>query len=347
MHCNTLGQTDIRVSALCLGTMTYGTQTSEEDAQRQMDMALDHGINIVDTAELYPVNPISARTFGVSERIVGKWLTRTGKRNDVLIATKVAGPGIQHIRQGGPITAPAIRQAIAGSLQRLQTDVIDLYQLHWPNRGSYMFRQNWTFDPTGQDADAVRANMEEVLATLEDLRNEGTIRAIGLSNESTWGTQQWLDLARANGWPRMQSIQNEYSLLCRLFDTDLAELAHNEQVGLLAYSPLAAGILTGKYQGGQIPPGSRRDHSRSLGERATDRAWQAVDAYLDLANRHGLSLPHLALAWCMARPFITSAIFGATTTGQLETLLGAVDVELDSTCLAEIDTIHRAIPMPF
>jgi len=347
MQYNTLGRTDITVSELCLGTMTYGTQTPEEDAHRQMDMALDHGINIFDTAELYPVNPIRERTVGDSEQIVGNWLTKTGKRNDVLIATKVTGQGMSLIRDGAPITADTIRLAIEGSLQRLQTRHIDLYQLHWPNRGSYMFRQNWSFDPTGQKTDEILANMQEVLETLQDLQDQGTIRHVGLSNESAWGTQQWLRIAEANGWPRVEAIQNEYSLLCRLFDTDLAELAHNEQVGLLAYSPLATGILTGKYQNGQIPPASRRDHSHSLGGRATDRAWQAVDAYLELANRHGISLPHLALAWCRTRPFMASAIFGATTSQQIESLLGSIDVGLDADCLTEIDSIHRAIPMPF
>ncbi|MCY4261258.1 MAG: aldo/keto reductase [Rhodobacteraceae bacterium] len=347
MKYNTLGRTEILVSELCLGTMTYGTQTSEDDAFRQMDMAIDHGINIFDTAELYPVNPISRNTVGDSERIVGNWLKKSGKRNDVLIATKIAGEGMQLIRNGEPITAHTLNRAIEGSLQRLQIGTIDLYQLHWPNRGSYMFRKNWTYDPSGQKTDDTLANMEEVLAALQGLRDQGKVRHFGLSNESAWGTAQWLRLAQANNWPRMQSIQNEYSLLCRLFDTDLAELAHNEKIGLLAYSPLATGILTGKYQNGRIPPASRREHSHNLGNRATDRAWQAVDAYLDLANRFEVALPHLALAWCRARPFMTSAIFGATTTEQLTFLLDSVDVHLDDACLAEIDAVNRTIPMPF
>lgn len=347
MKYNQLGNSDLQVSELCLGTMTYGTQTAEEDAHRQMDMAVDHGINIFDSAELYPVNPVTKERLGDSERIVGNWLARSGRRNEVLIATKIAGEGQRLIRNGTPITTATIREAIDGSLSRLQTDYIDLYQLHWPNRGSYMFRQNWTYDPTGQDAEATRSNMHEVLVAMQDLVNVGKVRAFGLSNESAWGTSQWLRISEDNDLPRVQSLQNEYSLLCRLFDTDLAELAHNENVGLLAYSPLAAGILTGKYQGGRIPENSRRSISPDLGKRATERVWQAVDAYLDLARKHDIDLPLMALAWCATRPFMASAIFGATTSTQLEYLLRVPDVSLTPECIADINETHRMFPMPY
>jgi len=347
MRQNTLGSTDLLVSELCLGTMTYGTQTPEDDAHRQMDMALDHGINIFDTAEMYPVNPITSDRLGDSERIVGNWLARSGRRDDVIVATKIAGEGMRLIRDGAPISAQTIRTAIEGSLSRLQTDHVDLYQLHWPNRGSYMFRQNWSFDPTGQDPSKTRSGMQDVLRAMQELCREGKVRHFGLSNESAWGTSQWLRISEDNGWPRVQAIQNEYSLLCRMFDTDLGELAHNERVGLLAYSPLAAGILTGKYQDGNVPAGSRMSINPNLNGRANERVWKAVDEYLGLAKRYGIDLPHMSLAWCGTRHFMASAIFGATTSEQLRYLLKSIDISLDEECIREIDEINRRNPMPF
>ncbi len=344
---NMLGSSDIRVSELCLGTMTFGTQTPETDAHRQIDMAIDHGINIADTAEMYPVNPISAGTQGDSERILGNWVKKSGRRDQIMIATKVTGKGNKIVRSGAPISGTTVRIAVESSLRSLCTDYIDLYQLHWPNRGSYMFRQNWTYDPTGQNKSATLDHMAEVLGTVQDLVNEGKIRLFGLSNESAWGTAQWLRIAAGSGHPKVETLQNEYSLLCRLFDTDLAELAHNEQVGLLAYSPLAAGLLTGKYQNGAVPEGSRKSISPGLGGRATGRVWPAVAAYQDIARRHGHDLAHMSLAWCRTRPFMVSAIFGATTSSQLEHLLKSVDVKLTQDCLKDIDRVHRSHPMPY
>lgn len=337
----------MQVSELCLGTMTFGRQTPEADAHRQLDMSIDHGINFVDTAEMYPVNPTSARTQGDSERILGSWIKKSGRRDQIKVATKVTGEGNKIIRNGAPISSATIRIAIESSLRSLCTDHIDLYQLHWPNRGSYMFQKNWTYDPTGQDIVVTLAHMEDVLEGMQKLVDEGLVGYFGLSNESAWGTSQWLRVAAEKGYPKVEAIQNEYSLLCRLFDTDLAELAHNERVGLLAYSPLATGLLTGKYQNGAVPEGSRMSISPNLGGRATQRVWSAVAAYQDVANRHGHDLAHLSLAWCRTRPFVATAIFGATTSEQLAYLLKSVDVEPSQDCLDDINEIHRKHPMPY
>ena len=234
-----------------------------------------------------------------------------------------------------------------GSLKRLQTDVIDLYQFHWPNRGSYMFRQNWTYDPSGQNKDETIANMEDCLEALQKQVDKGNIRFFGLSNESTWGTAQFLRISEERGWPRVATMQNEYSLLCRLYDTDLAELSVNEDVGLIAFSPLAAGLLTGKYLDGAVPEGSRKSIVSDLGGRMTPRVHGAVAAYVDIAERHGLDPVHMALAWCRTRPFMASAIFGATTMDQLEVALASVDVVLSEEVMGEIDKAHRAHPMPY
>lgn len=343
-----LGRSGIDVTELCLGSMTWGTQNTESEGHAQIDMALDHGVNFIDTAEAYPVNPMSADTAGRTEEIIGTWnAANPARRGDVVLATKVSGEGNMTVREGAAISRTTILQAVEGSLQRLQTDYIDLYQLHWPNRGSYMFRRNWEYDPSGQDRDGTRAHMEEVLETLEELVTAGKIRHFGLSNESAWGTAEWLRIAAAKGQPRVVSIQNEYSLLCRLYDTDLAELAVNEDVLLMAFSPLATGLLTGKYTVDSAPAGSRRTLNPELGGRISERVWGAVDAYREIAERHGLNLVQMALAWCRTRPFAVSATFGATTLDQLALALGAVEVELSDEVLKDIDTAHKAHPMPY
>ncbi|MCH2096352.1 MAG: aldo/keto reductase [Rhodobacteraceae bacterium] len=347
MKMNPLGRTGLEVSELCLGTMTYGSQTPPEDAHAQMDCALDAGINFFDTAEMYPVLPITKETVGGSEKIIGDWFKTSGRRGEVILATKHSGAGLAAVRDGAPITAETIRPTIEGSLQRLKTDYIDLYQFHWPNRGSYMFRQNWTFDPSGQDPIAVRENMIECLEALKDEVRRGTIRHFGLSNESAWGTAQWLKLAQETGGPRVASIQNEYSLMCRLADTDLAELMLNEDVGLLPFSPLATGFLTGKYRGGAVPEGSRMERSPDMSGRNSGRVVAAVDAYMDVAEKHGLDPVHMALAWSARRSFVASSIFGATTLEQLQHLLPAADVVLSTELLNDLNAAHKAHPMPY
>lgn len=342
-----LGRSDISVSAYCLGSMTWGTQNSEAEGHAQIDAAMDAGINFIDTAEMYPTTPLSKETQGRTEEIIGTWVRdNPAKRGDTVIATKVIGEGYQAIRDGAPISKATITQAVEGSLKRLQTDYIDLYQLHWPNRGSYHFRKWHKFDPTAQDRATVKDDIAETLEVLGGLVKAGKLREVGLSNESTWGTAQFLSIAEANGWPRMVSTQNEYSLLCRHFDLDFAELSHHEDLGLLAFSPLAAGILTGKYQGGAKPAGSRKSINNELGGRWTERVEAVVDLYAGVAAKHGLDLTQMALAFCAQRPFMTSVIFGATTMEQLSVALGAAEVTLSAEVLDDIAAVYQAHPIP-
>ncbi|MEM9279514.1 MAG: aldo/keto reductase [Pseudomonadota bacterium] len=352
MKLNELGQTGIKVSELCLGSMTWGTQNTETEGHEQIDYALDHGINFIDTAEMYPTTPLSKETQGDTERIIGTWIANNSSRRDeVVIATKVSGSGYKNVRDGEPISPKTIEIALHDSLKSLQADYIDLYQLHWPNRGSYHFRQSWTFDPTGQDKSQTLEHMHEILDVLEGYIKAGKIRAIGLSNESAWGTAQWLRISEEKGLPRMASIQNEYSLLCRYFDLDLAELCHHEDVGLLSFSPLAAGLLTGKYadyKGDERPTGSRADVSNaSLGGRWNDTAHAAVAAYKSVADAHGLDPTQMALAWCLTRPFMASVIFGATSMDQLESSVAAADLTLGDEVQEDLLKVYRSFPIPY
>ena len=341
-----LGRTDISVSEICLGTMTWGTQNSEAQAHDQMHYALEKGVNFFDTAELYPTTPISAETQGRTEDYIGTWFAKTGKRKDVVLATKVAGPGRPYLRNGTGADGTNIRLALEGSLKRLRTDYVDLYQIHWPSRGHFHFRQNWRYDPFGQDREKAVANIVDILETVGDLVKQGKIRAVGLSNETTWGTQKYLSVAAENGLPRVASVQNEYNLLYRHFDLDMAELAHHEDVGLLAYSPLAAGLLTGKYVGGKVPAGSRAAFNGDLGGRLQPLQEPAVKAYLDVAAKHHIDPAKMALAYCLTKPFMASVIIGATTMGQLETNIAAADVTPSDELIADIEAVRRLHPMP-
>ncbi|MCB1332095.1 MAG: aldo/keto reductase [Roseivivax sp.] len=347
MKTNTLGRTGIPVTNYCLGTMTFGTQTGPEEAHAQIDRALEAGITFMDCAEMYPVNPVRAETVGLSEQILGDWFARTGKRKDWILATKHSGEGQAAVRNGAPITAETIPVTLEASLKRLKTDYVDLYQFHWPNRGSYHFRKNWHFDPTRQNRTETVQHMHDALGALQREVDRGTIRAFGLSNESAWGTAMWLRVAEETGGPRVASLQNEYSLLCRLADTDLAELMVNEDVGLLPYSPLGAGLLSGKYQNGAMPEDSRMAINGNLGGRKTDRVFPAVQAYLDIARQHGLDPVHMALAWSAQRPFVCSTIFGASTVAQLDHVLAGVDLVLSDEVMKAIDAAHKAHPMPY
>lgn len=347
MQYNQLGQSDLTVSELCLGSMTWGTQNTLEEGHAQIDLALDRGINFIDTAELYPVNPVRAETVGNTEAIIGEWFARTGRRDDVILATKVAGPNGGAVRGGAGYSGETIEAAIDASLARLKTDVIDIYQLHWPDRGSYHFRQFWKYDPAGQSREANEAHMMGVLEALERARAAGKIRHFGLSNETAWGVATWIRLAEAHGLPRVVSLQNEYSLLCRLYDGDMAETCVNEEVGMIPYSPMAVGLLSGKYAPGQAPKGSRGDLTPDLGGRISPRVWAAIDAYRAIAARHGLDAMQMGLAWVMQRPGITSPIFGATSMAQLETALGAADLTLSEEVLGEIEAAHKEHPLPF
>ncbi|MGI9350635.1 MAG: aldo/keto reductase [Rhizobiaceae bacterium] len=351
MKLNELGRTGIKVSELCLGSMTWGTQNTEVEGHEQIDYALDQGINFIDAAEMYPTTPLSAETQGDTERIIGTWFAKNGRREDVVIATKVSGSGYKAVRDGVPISAETIEIALHDSLKSLQTDYIDLYQLHWPNRGSYHFRQSWKFDASGQDTQQSLEHMLEILKALDVYVRAGKIRAVGLSNESAWGTAQWLRIAEENGLPRMASIQNEYSLLCRYFDLDLGELCHHEDVGLLSFSPLAAGLLTGKYAnytGDDRPKGTRADvSSASLGGRWNDTAHAAVADYKHVADKHAHDLTQMALAWCLTRPFMASVIFGATSMAQLKNSIKASQLKLSDEVMEDILAVYRRFPIPY
>ncbi|NRP71105.1 General stress protein 69 [Ensifer psoraleae] len=346
MRYNMLGRTGIKVSEICLGTMTWGSQNTQTEAYGQLDYAFDRGVNFIDTAELYPTTPLSAETYGNTERIIGNWLAMRGRRDDVVVATKVAGPGRPYIRNGEPTTPEGLEEALHASLKRLKTEYVDLYQLHWPNRGHYHFRNSWSYDPSGQDREHVAADLKAILDKLGDLAKAGKIRAIGLSNDTAWGAMKMLDLSNRYDLPRLATIQNEYNLLYRAYDLDLAELSHHEDIGLLAYSPLAAGLLSGKYLGGAKPAGSRLSINGDLGGRFTPHQEPAVAAYVALAREHGLDPAQMALAFCLRRPFTASAIIGATSMEQLKTDIGAAGITLSQDVMNGIRRLHRLYPAP-
>ncbi|GHA27163.1 NADP-dependent oxidoreductase [Devosia pacifica] len=344
MNNKPLGRTGLMVTELCLGTMTWGSQNTEAEGHAQIDRAADAGINFMDTAELYAV-PGSPETSGRTEEIIGNWFAKTGRRDDFILASKIGGGGNAFLRDGRRPDRQSIRQAVEASLKRLKTDRIDLYQVHWAPRGSYSFQNSWTYAPHTQDRDDVMANMLDILEGMQDMIDEGKIVHFGLSNETTWGIAQYLRLSEDRGLPRVASVQNEYSLIRRHFDLDLAELSHHEDVGLLAYSPLAAGLLTGKYAGGKIPAGSRAEYQKGMW-RLNEHSLAVVDEYVALARQHGLDPAQMALAFCLTRPFMTSVIIGATSLEQLETCLAAVNVKLSEKVLAGIEAIHRRHPRP-
>jgi aryl-alcohol dehydrogenase-like predicted oxidoreductase len=337
----TLGSSDLSVSEICLGTMTYGEQNTPEDAARQLDYALAQGINFIDTAEMYPVPP-RGETQGRAEEYVGRWL-RTQARDKLVIATKVTGPsrGFGWIRGGPRVTRRQIEQAIAASLARLQTDYVDLYQIHWPERNVPMFGQS-AFDPHNERDSAPIA---EQLAVFSDLIQAGKIRHLGVSNETPWGVCEFVRAAAQTGSRRVVSIQNAYNLINRIYEYGLAEVCHREQVGLLAYSPLGFGVLSGKYLD---PKGSGRlTLYPGFGQRyAKINVTEATAAYAALARKLGMTPATLALAFVRSRWFVTSTIIGATTLDQLKENIGSVQVELAPEVLAEIDAIHQRYPNP-
>ena len=342
MKYNQLGRTGITVSRICLGTMTFGEQNSEEDAFRQLDRAVDAGVNFIDTAEMYPIPP-RAETCGRTEEIVGRWLNSRGKRDAVVLATKITGPGWDHIRRGDVgFGRKQIREALDGNLRRLGTDHVDLYQLHWPDRKTNAFgRRGYTHDDT-----ATFTPLAEALDALSEQVEAGKIRAVGVSNETPWGVMGFLGLAEKDGLPRIASIQNPYSLLNRLFEVGLAEVAIREDCGLLAYSPLAMGTLSGKYLDGSKPPGARLTLFTHYQRYTKPPAIAATDAYVALARRHGLDPAQMALAYVNSRQFLTSTIIGATTIEQLESNLAAEDLTLDQEVVDGIEAIHEGNPDP-
>jgi aryl-alcohol dehydrogenase-like predicted oxidoreductase len=345
MQYRKLGQTDTEVSVICLGTMTWGEQNTQAEAFAQMDFALAHGVNFFDTAELYAIPP-KAKTYGRTEEIIGNWLQRTGQRDRIVLASKIAGPGegwVDHIRQGRTRYNRAhLQAALDGSLRRLQTDCIDLYQLHWPERDTNYFGQR-DFKPGGQ---AEFTAVEETLAVLDEFIQAGKIRHIGLSNETPWGIMRFLQAAEQQGLPRVVSVQNPYNLLNRTFEMATAEIAWREHVGLLAYSPLGFGVLSGKYLNGARPAGSRLALFPDYTRYSSPAAERATAGYADLARKHGLDCAQMALAFANSRSFLTATIVGATTLEQLRSNIASIDITLSDEVLEGIQAIHESHANP-
>lgn len=345
MEYRPLGHSDIDVSAICLGSMTWGQQNSEAEGFEQMDYAFDQGVNFIDTAEMYPI-ATRAETYGRTEEIIGNWMAARGNRDKVILATKIVGPNAQrfsYIRGGETrFNRKHINAAVDTSLQRLKTDYIDLYQLHWPDRATNDFSQLAYEHEDG----AAETPLEETLDAFDEVVKAGKVRQVGVSNENPWGVMRFLALAEQGRGPRLVSIQNPYSFLNRSFETRMAEVSIREDVGLLAYAPLGAGTLTGKYLNDQWPEGARRtlwpDNKRYQGPIAD----AATAAYVQLARDHGLDPAQMALAFVLSRRFMTAAIIGATTTDQLKTNIGAARVELDAEVLQAIEDIHKAYTYP-
>jgi len=330
------------VSKICLGTMTWGQQNTESEAHEQISYALDRGINMLDAAEMYPVPP-RAETQGRTEEYIGTWFKKTGLRDNYVLATKAAGPNPEfHYLRGGPrFTKDQLNEAVNGSLRRLQTDCIDLYQLHWPDRYTNFFGQRGYFH-----REQPETPIEETLRALEDIVQSGKVGTIGLSNETPWGTMKFLELADREGLPRIESIQNPYSLLNRTYEIAMAEVSQREDVGLLAYSPLGMGLLTGKYRNGAKPENSRMVVFERFTRYEGAETWEAAERYLQLADDHDINPTHMALAFVNTRPFVVSNIIGATTMDQLKMNIDSLDAVLSKELLKGIEAIQQAIPNP-
>ena len=341
MEYNYLPDTNIKVSKICLGTMTWGRQNTQEEAFEQMNFSLENGVNFFDTAELYPV-PATPDKYADTEKIIGNWFSKTGNRDKVILATKIAGPGdyTAHIRKTG-FKGNSINEAVEGSLKRLQTDYIDLYQLHWPERITKTFgnRSFQYFNDSWED------NFEEILNILKSLIDEGKIRHVGLSNENPWGIMKFLEYVK-KGLPKMITIQNPYSLLNRLFEVGSSEICKRESVGLLAYSPLGFGVLSGKYMNKKMPKNSRLDLFPNLKRYSNVNSFKATELYNEIANKHGISLTDLSLSFVNDRPFVTSNIIGATSISQLKENIESVNVKLSPGIIKEINEVNELIPNP-
>ncbi len=338
-----LGNTDIKVSKICLGTMTWGEQNTENEAHEQLNYAISKGVNFIDTAEMYSV-PAKAETYGATETIIGNWLQKRGKRDDLIIATKAAGKSafVKHIRNIPNFSKAHLTEALHGSLKRLKTDYIDLYQLHWPERPANFFGQ-FNYKHLSDD---IGTSFEEILETLNNFIKDGKIRHFGISNETPWGMHKYLQLSASKNLPRVASIQNSYSLMNRGFEVGLSEMAIREKVGLLAYSPLAFGVLTGKYLNGQHPPKARLSLFPQFARYGNSIALKATEKYVDLAKEYSLTPSELALAFVNSRPFLTSNIIGATSMQQLKENINSINIQLSEEILNKIEGIHTQIPNP-
>lgn len=343
MKYTTLPNTDIKVSKICLGTMTFGEQNTEAEGHAQMDYALDKGVNFFDTAEMYSV-PGRKETYGSTEKIIGTWFKKSGNRDKVILASKIAGPnpGLSYIRENMDFSPASITLSIEKSLQRLQTDYIDLYQLHWPERKTNFFGQRGY---KVQD-DAWEDNIHNVLETLDSLIKEGKINHIGLSNETPWGIMRFLEESKYHNLPRIKTIQNPYSLLNRTFEMGSSEVCMRENVGLLAYSPLGFGVLSGKFLTGESHPNARITLYPKLARYNSTQSTQATRLYQEIAHKNGLTLTELSLAFVNQQAFLTSVIIGATTMEQLKENIATIQVTLSDDILTAVNEVQSQIPNP-
>jgi aryl-alcohol dehydrogenase-like predicted oxidoreductase len=344
MNYKKLGNTDLDVSTICLGTMTWGEQNSEREGFEQMDFALSQGVNFWDTAEIYSI-PMREETYGETEKIIGNWFQKTKKRNDIILATKVCGnTSNKYIRGGGnSFGKKKITEALDESLRRLKTDYIDLYQLHWPERNTNFFG-DYGYEHDENDKDWTP--FEEILESLKKFIEQGKIRYVGLSNETAWGLSKFLELSKMKGLPKMMSVQNPYNLLNRTYEVGLAEISIREQSGLLAYSPLAFGYLTGKYRNNKLPAKSRMQLFKNFNRYKNENGQKAIDEYYKISKKYNLDFTQMSLKFCEIQHFTTSVIIGATTMEQLKTNIESVNVNLNSDIINDINKIQQKYPNP-
>jgi len=344
MNYRKLGNTDLDVSTICLGTMTWGEQNSQEEGFEQMDYALDQGINFFDAAEMYP-SPCRKETYGETEKVIGNWLSKRKNRDKIILASKISGPGMSYIRGGGlQFSKENFSLAIENSLKRLKTDYIDLYQLHWPERKTNFFgKLGYVHKKDTNEWN----DFEKILISLEKFVKQGKIRFVGLSNETSWGLSKFLEISKLNGLPKMMSVQNPYNLLCRTYEIGLAEISIREKSGLLGYSPLAGGFLTGKYRNGNLPENSRQKlfgdyYTRYLKPNAS----VVIEKYYDISKKFGVNFTQMSIKFCEIQPFMTSVIIGATTMEQLKTNIESVNVNLKDEIIQDINKIQKLYPNP-
>ena len=344
MNYKKLGNTDVNVSTICLGTMTWGEQNSQEEGFEQMDYALDQGINFFDAAEMYP-SPCRKETYGKTEKVIGNWLSKRKNRDKIILASKISGPGMSYIRGGGPqFSKENFSLAIENSLKRLKTDYIDLYQLHWPERKTNFFGK---LGYEHKDSSNEWNNFESILINLEKFIKQGKIRYIGLSNETPWGLSKFLEVSKLKSLPKMMSVQNAYNLLCRTYEIGIAEISIREESGLLAYSPLAGGFLTGKYQNNNLPENSRQKLFGNYYTRYNKpHASLVIEKYFNIAKKFGLDFAQMSIKFCEIQPFMTSVIIGATTMEQLKINIESVNVNLSVENITEINKIQKIYPNP-
>ena len=343
MNYKKLGNTNLKVSTICLGTMTWGEQNSQEEGFEQMDYALEKGINFFDTAELYAI-PAKKETYGKTEEIIGNWIDIKKNRNKLILATKISGPGLDWIRGGkNQYSKNNINTAVEESLKRLKTDYIDLYQLHWPERSTNFFGKLGYEHKDNEEWN----NFEEILNSLDNLIREGKIRHVGLSNETAWGLSKFIELSNKKNLPRMMSVQNPYNLLNRTYEIGLAEISIRELSGLLAYSPLAFGFLSGKYRNSKMPKGSRMELFGDYFSRyKSDNASKAIEEYYKIATNYNLDFAQMSIKFCEIQNFMTSVIIGATNMEQLKTNIESVNVNLTNEILNKINNVHKLITNP-